>query len=406
MTIIIVDNASFCPGLAIAETLAGKRGGALVRDIEIYTDAAMALKMDTETFERSIFGPEKPFGGMKNSRPKCVATLRKVLAERLKTDNSVVHGAMGYLIPSEITHVLKVGLVGSVAHRLSEAEKAGLPPKKAEQALHRDDAARAAWATFNTGRQPWDPALFDVLLPAHQLTAAEMIDEISMHADNPAVAVTEASLSALKDFEHAAAVQSVFAEKGHDVDVESREGVVKVLIRKHTLFLQRLKEQLVDIAEHLPGVTSASAHPGPQYQEANLYLDVRSELPAKVLLVDDEKSFVQTLSKRLQNRAIHSTVACGGAEALIRVNQEEPDVMVLDLKMPGVDGIEVLRTVKANTPKTEVIILTAHGSEAEERLVYQMGAFAYLRKPVDIDELTETMKRAYLKVKQNDAEDR
>jgi two-component system response regulator CpxR len=80
------------------------------------------------------------------------------------------------------------------------------------------------------------------------------------------------------------------------------------------------------------------------------------------------------------------------------IEAEEPEVMVLDLKMPGIDGLEVLRRVKRTHPKTEVIILTGHGSDAEEVLAGELGAFAYLRKPVDIDLLTETMKAAYRKV--------
>jgi DNA-binding NtrC family response regulator len=66
--------------------------------------------------------------------------------------------------------------------------------------------------------------------------------------------------------------------------------------------------------------------------------------------------------------------------------------------MPGIDGLEVLRRVKQQHPATEVIILTGHGSEEEKALAIQLGAFAYLRKPVDIDILTETMRKAYSKV--------
>jgi two-component system response regulator CpxR len=82
------------------------------------------------------------------------------------------------------------------------------------------------------------------------------------------------------------------------------------------------------------------------------------------------------------------------------VANEEPEVMVLDLKMPGIDGMEVLRRVKRTNPGTEVIILTGHGSDREEALAAELGAFAYLRKPVDIEVLTETMKAAYRKVEE------
>ena len=80
------------------------------------------------------------------------------------------------------------------------------------------------------------------------------------------------------------------------------------------------------------------------------------------------------------------------------VADDQPEVMVLDLKMPGIDGIEVLRRMKKSHPETEVIILTGHGSSAEEELAAELGAFAYLRKPVDIEVLTETMKAAYRKI--------
>ena len=72
--------------------------------------------------------------------------------------------------------------------------------------------------------------------------------------------------------------------------------------------------------------------------------------------------------------------------------------MILDLKMPGIDGMEVLRQVKATQPDIEVIILTGHGNETDRETCMGLGAFAYLQKPVDIDVLSETMKQANEKI--------
>jgi len=72
--------------------------------------------------------------------------------------------------------------------------------------------------------------------------------------------------------------------------------------------------------------------------------------------------------------------------------------MILDLKMPGIDGIEVLRRVKETRPEIEVVILTGHGSESDRETCMNLGAFAYLQKPVDIEVLSETLKRANEKV--------
>lgn len=115
----------------------------------------------------------------------------------------------------------------------------------------------------------------------------------------------------------------------------------------------------------------------------------------KVLLVDDEDEFVKSLSERIQMRDIESGVAFNGEEALGIVDEDMPDVMVLDLKMPGIDGLEVLRRVRKTYPDVQVIMLTGHGSEKDEREARRLGAFEYLQKPTEIDRLVETIKKAY-----------
>jgi DNA-binding response OmpR family regulator len=116
----------------------------------------------------------------------------------------------------------------------------------------------------------------------------------------------------------------------------------------------------------------------------------------KVLLVDDEEEFVKALSERLQMRDLHSDTVFDGEQALDFVkDRDEPDVMVLDLKMPGIDGIEVLRRVKKAYPKIEVIILTGHGTEKDEEEARRLGAFDYLQKPVSVDVLAKRVKSAY-----------
>ena len=115
----------------------------------------------------------------------------------------------------------------------------------------------------------------------------------------------------------------------------------------------------------------------------------------KVLMVDDEEDFVNTLSERMKMRDVDSDVALDGEQALQRVEDDIPDVMVLDLKMPGIDGLEVLRRVKKAYPQIPVIILTGHGSEKDEAEARRLGAFDYLQKPVDIEKLVHVLRKAY-----------
>ena len=119
---------------------------------------------------------------------------------------------------------------------------------------------------------------------------------------------------------------------------------------------------------------------------------------SRVLLVDDEQNFTRVLSKRMKVREFDTTTAYDGKGALELVESEKPDVVVLDLNMPGIDGMEILKRIKTEHPKIEVIILTGHGSEEKEQLAIKIGAFAFLQKPIDINMLVKTVEDAYAKI--------
>ena len=117
----------------------------------------------------------------------------------------------------------------------------------------------------------------------------------------------------------------------------------------------------------------------------------------KILLVDDEEGYVTVLAKRLSKRSFSVKTALSGPEA-IRILRNEPfDLAVLDLKMEGMDGIEVLKVFKAIEPKMPVIILTGHGSETAAREGMEFGAFDYLVKPCELSELVERIREACAK---------
>ncbi len=117
----------------------------------------------------------------------------------------------------------------------------------------------------------------------------------------------------------------------------------------------------------------------------------------KVLLVDDEVDFVKTLAKRLEMRELKADTVYSGEQAVSFTKEEEPDVMVLDLRMPGMDGMEVLRQIKKAYPNTQVIILTAHGTEKDREEAEKLGVYDFLKKPVDIETLVDKIKGAYKK---------
>ena len=185
------------------------------------------------------------------------------------------------------------------------------------------------------------------------------------------------------------------------VRLRLEDGEVILTINRHVLMLDRLKEELTSVAAPVEGVRSVATRIGKDFYKPDIYRRMEFEEPSRVLLVDDEREFVRTLSERLEMRDVGSAVAYDGESALKMVEDDEPEVIILDLRMPGIDGIEVLRRVKRSHPHIEVIILTGHGSDEDRATCIELGAFAYLQKPVDIDVLSETLRAANDKARCN-----
>lgn len=118
-------------------------------------------------------------------------------------------------------------------------------------------------------------------------------------------------------------------------------------------------------------------------------------MPIRVLLVDDEKDFIEPLAERLEARGFKVTTAMRGDEALSLIQKEEIDVVVLDVLMPGIDGIETLREMKKIRPLVEVIMLTGHATVETAIQGMKLGAYDYLMKPTDIKDLVEKIQMSY-----------
>ena len=118
---------------------------------------------------------------------------------------------------------------------------------------------------------------------------------------------------------------------------------------------------------------------------------------ARVLLVDDEVEFTSVLKERLESRDYQVAVAANGEQALALAGERSFDAVILDLQMPGMDGIETLQHLLENDPDLQVILLTGHGSVKSGVEAIKQGAVDFLEKPVDIKKLTEMIGEATLK---------
>lgn len=121
---------------------------------------------------------------------------------------------------------------------------------------------------------------------------------------------------------------------------------------------------------------------------------MEKELKAKVLLVDDEKDFLATLAERLEIRGLKVNTVTSGEQAVAKAEKEGFDLIVLDLAMPGMDGLETLKRIKEKQPDAEIIILSGQGSIKTSIEAMKLGAGDFMEKPVKISELLDKISEA------------
>ena len=114
----------------------------------------------------------------------------------------------------------------------------------------------------------------------------------------------------------------------------------------------------------------------------------------KVLLVDDEEKFLEMMAERMRARGMQVSTAASAAEAVRLAEEQSFDAIILDLKMPEMDGIEVLKMLKKKSPDSQVILLTGHATVEKGIEAMKLGAMDFLEKPADLNALTEKIKEA------------
>ena len=395
MTVISIDSGVFCGGDDVAALVARALGCTCLSEERLLLDVAERAGTSEAALRKTLFGTTRSSPGLSDHGARHLAHLRAAWASQLAGGDMVYCGWTACAVPSEVSHLYRVMLPAPMAVRLARATARGVGQRDARRQIARDDDAHANACWSIAGAKLWAEETCDLLFPMTADNDPLAVERIAEIAGSPAVQRCAASERAVEDFALAAEVQLVLAEAGYSAEVTVAEGVARLKVHKRLLFLKRGLREMERLAGLVHGIDGANASISARYEASNMVADLCPQAPAPVLLVDDEREFVETLSERLRARDIPTDMAFDGESALQRVEQQRPEVMLLDLKMPGIDGLDVLRRVKADHPEVQVIILTGHGSDAEQVTAMELGAFAYLRKPIDIEQLTETMRSAY-----------
>ena len=401
MAVITIFSGMFCNEQAVIKALNNSTGYPLFND-EIVIDFASKLSgLSAKKIRQAFSSQTSVFNEFTHEKERSIAFLKLAVAELFQHQDFILSGYSGLLIPGNITHVLRVGLTAELSYRKQLAAQIhDISENESVSQITADDQDRSKWTKllFDVS-DPYDAQLYDKLVPVGQSDAAHIAKIIAKELTNKNIKATESSLKAVDDFVLAAKVETLLVEAGHKVGVEVHDRQITLIIDQQVLMLSRLENELKSIINGLPGVSAITTKIGPSVEESRVYRKHNLDLPSKVLLVDDEQEFVQTLSERLQMRDMGTVVAYDGSSALSLVENDDPEVMIVDLNMPGMDGMELLSRVKQIKPEIEIIILTGHGSEQDKKKCMELGAFAYMQKPADINVLSDTLKQAHEKLR-------
>jgi CheY-like chemotaxis protein/cytidylate kinase len=403
MPIITIFSGGFCQENPVVQEVTVRTGYRQITDDEIVASASRNAAISENKIKRAFSAKSSVFNKFTLEKERSQAFIKLAVADAISDDNALITCFSGQLIPAAVSHTLRVCLIAPQKFRIAAAaEQQGISEKEAAKLVQRREEDCSFWINSLFGsRDPWDPTLYDIVIPIDKMPIPEATALIADWAGKDILRQTAASKQALEDFRLAAATEAAMIQQGHTVDVSAKDGAITLTINKHVLRLNRLQEELRSIAEPIAGVKSVETTIGKDFHKTDIYRKHDFEMPSKVLLVDDERDFVQTLSERLIMRDMGSAVAYDGESALNLIKEDEPEVIIVDLKMPGVDGLAVLQKVNETRPEIEVIILTGHGHEVDRQLCMELGAFAYLQKPLDINVLSETIQKANEKIRQN-----
>ncbi len=373
-------------------------------DLSVYTDhdlfekVAVQFGTDPRKLRKAMYSKTSVFNQFTLEKEKIINSFRTILAKKLYTgDKYLFYGLHSTLIPESVSEVLRVLVVDSKEGRIDRGIGEKLAKGEVKRLIKKHDTSAFEWTDFLFGKEAYDSSLYDLVLPVDRSTKSNQIQNIVKYYQNTSVLRTIESQKRVIEMSVSAAIELKLLADGHKVGINVADGLATLTVRDSVFNFNGLATSLIQQAQKVEGVLSVTVKKAKTYADS-VYRQQKFELPSKVLFVDDEREFVQTVSNRLISRDVGTYGVYSGEEALTLIPEDKPDVMVLDLKMVGLQGTEVLRRTKEIAPEIEVIILTGHGSMQDEKECMELGAFAYLNKPVDIDLLSETIKAANDKV--------
>ena len=394
MSSISIFPCSLTNSKKIVEELQAQLQLDVYTDAQLFEDTEAKFGIEAGELKKLMYEKTSVFNKFTLEKEKAVSMFRIVLANKINEPaGRIFYGLHALLVPKEVTEVLRALVVDNIQARVDRGVSNGLDIKQAKRDVKQHDISAFSWSDFLFKEEPYNRSFYDLVIPVNNRDHKDIAEEILKFYRKTSVLRTAESQQAVSNMRIAAEIELALLAHGHNVPVRVDKNKAVITVKHRIIDVHDVEGEITHFAKKIEGVDTVEIKkvesPG-----SSIYRRQKFELPSKVLFVDDEREFVQAVSHRLIDRDVGTYGVYNGEEALEVIKEDRPDVMVLDLKMPGLHGTEVLRRTKEMAPNVEVIILTGHGTVKDEQECMELGAFAYLNKPVDIEQLSATIKAA------------
>lgn len=394
MSILSLFSLRYTGSDILTDRLCQKTRSRLFRDADIIERCSRNHHIRPAILEKALYARASVFNSFTHEKEYVVACLKSTLAHTVETEGQIFTGHTALLLPPQLRYLLRILITASPEWRMAQARSMGVAEREAKEEIEKADHSAALWTEHLWNAPPWHPDRYHSLL-SMDTQNGHIADILLEKMEDPAFRITETDRWLVEDFRLASRVEVALSCAGHCVSVEASGGKIRLTVDKKAPQPSALADALYHIASDIAGVRDVEICLGPSSSSVGAYRQYEPSIHFKLLLVDDEQEFVQTLAERLRMRNIPSHAVFSGKDALKLLEEDPPDLILIDLKMPGMNGFEILAWVRKNYPQIGVIVLSGHGTEEDRNRCLDMGAAAYLQKPTDINRLIETLKKSY-----------
>ena len=211
--------------------LSQAHGFELIEDQKIVAEVSERFDMSENKIWEALSGEISVLNRFTHEKERSLACTKLVLAEKLKKDQLLFFGYTAHLIPGEITHVLRVGVIAEKGYRVKRAmEEKCLPENQVLKLINKEDEKAASWTGYLFKKDSWEASLYDMIIPMDKKSADDAVNLILEYAKKDILEAMPASGKLVEDFAMAARVETTLGKEGHDISVTADDGRVTLTI--------------------------------------------------------------------------------------------------------------------------------------------------------------------------------